>query len=181
MTHFAPLTTQDIANNYVADKAALEAQTCKELSLTLSISEVEGRSKATTKAQKVELVLKMVFGYTISTEGGIAQDNAPIASEAPQTAQNVKKSPKTAKTQPTRSKLAKKADLYDWGVINTGNGYAIVHNRATKLNHYMASSRTIGGIATRLNRLIAEYKAARADGGSEIAFYQKYFHDTMPA
>ena len=156
-----------------ADQDYLEACTCKELSEKLTIAGIKGRSKATTKAQKVELLMTAYFGYGYDAAGNITQNITPIAQNTENSAEISQKPAKTAKPEPTRRELAEEAQIYGWDVVNLNGIYAIQHDRA-RPGEYMATAKTLKRIATRLKGLIAEWQYATVDC-TQHKFYDRYF------
>lgn len=115
--------------------AELSKQTVKELSGILAIGNVAGRSKATTKAQKIEMILVECFHYE------------PEFKSEP----DVVSTPKTAKApKVTRRSLAVEAGVYEWEVVAV-DGIYFVNDR---MGRELARAKTIKTIAKRLDQLM---------------------------
>lgn len=149
-----------------ADREYLEGCTVKELSQKLTIGNIKKRSKATTKAQKIELLLSDYFGYS-TDENGIITQNIPTAElEAPKMA-------KKARKQPTRRELDVKAQQHGWTVVMEGETVALKHDRAMYGDN-MATARSVPAMARKLAKIKSEYLCAMCDG-TPSAFYSKYY------
>lgn len=147
---------------YEADRQYLTSLTVKELGQMLTNAAIAGRSKAKTKAEKVEMLLTEFFGYNQDAEGEISQK-----------VENTPKVEKIAPNQPTRKELAEKASIYGWNVVNLEGIYAIQHDRA-RSTEYMATARTLKAIARRLDKLITEWLCATVDC-TQQRFLDRYY------
>lgn len=164
------------AQEYALDKAALELQTVAELTLTLQIAEVAGRSKATTKAKKIEMILRVLFGYIVFTDDSIGRDtgSAKITPQASATP----KPPAKPRKEPSRRELALKAQVYGWDVIHCGGIYIVQHQNAHNHKQYMVKSTSLPALARRLSKLITEWQCATAEL-TQHKFLDKYlFNNT---
>lgn len=151
-----------------ADQDYLTRLTVKELAEMLTIAGIKGRSKATTKTAKIDLLMTAYFGYSVDESGNITQDMPEVVEVTEITA----KTPKTTKKQPTRAALNEKANVYDWMVVNLGDRYAIQHSRARSGDN-MVTARSLSTIARRLSKLIKEWQYAYLEG-TRYEFCQKY-------
>lgn len=128
-----------------ARRQQLQALTVKELSKRLTESNIKGRSKATTKALKVELLLTECFGAGTDENGSITQNIPEIQPKGLKTAQKSEK-------ELTRENLNKKAQLLGWEIVPFGIYYAIRHQDALPYK-FMATARTLNAIARKLTDL----------------------------
>jgi len=146
-------TARPIDEYYTENLATVEAMSVKNMTFFLKSAEIKGRSKATTRAQKIALIMTAYYGYP----------EAPIAPKAP----------KAKKETVTRAGLAKIANIYGWEVISNGDQFIIRHERA-RADRNMATAKTLPAIAKKLKNIISELECSTVDNRSSD-FYCKYY------
>ncbi len=149
-------TARPIDSYYTQNLAVVESMSVKDMTWFLKSAEIKGRSKATTRALKIDLIMTAYYGYP----------TAPIAPKAP-------KAPKAKKEPVTRASLAKVANIYGWEVIGNGDQFIIRHERA-RADRNMATAKTLPAISKKLKNIISEFECLTVDNRAS-EFYSKYY------
>jgi len=152
-------TARPIDSYYAQNLAVVESMTVKDMTWFLKSAEVKGRSKATTRALKIDLIMTAYYGYP----------TASIAPKAPKAA----KAPKAKKAPVTRASLATIANVYGWEVIGNGDQFIIRHERA-RADRNMATAKSLTAIAKKLKNIISEFECLTVDNRIS-EFYSKYY------
>jgi ribosomal protein S9 len=157
--------TRPIDSYYTQNLAIVESMSVNNMTWFLKSAEIKGRSKATTRALKINLIMTAYYGYP---KAPIAP-TAPIAPKAPKAA----KAPKAKKAPVTRASLAKIANVYGWEVLGNGDQFIIRHERA-RADRNMATAKSLTAIAKKLKSIISEFECLTVDNRIS-EFYGKYY------